>query len=441
MRLGIRRFRIYKKIAVTIFMLSISWYIVLHILDIQSPLSKTTKIRILRQSLLFGKDENFRFSRDDLNLNFKSSSTTRIENMTYDNVNDFPCTQTNDAILKLGDNDTDDIMCSSRPKYIETYLNPCFRESYSSRNKGLVFKCLPYFHILGFDKCGTTDFHNRLTQHPQIIHNSGPMGKDIYYWSWSRYGLHPSNTSVKTQLWQYKNMFHVMSVQITTMLSQSKIQLITGDATPVDVWDFRGWPEDPQNKGLQEPRFLTPHAMRHIYKNPKFFILVRNPVDRLYSDYTSRGFGFTPEKLAVDVPIAVSLITECLRTHSILHCFFSDELYQKLPVRLHVSCYSVFLREWFSVFNRKHFFIFRTEDYHSNTKEFLRQAFDFLNVDPLKDSELEAIAEESTKQKTKNNSSVGLMFSETRSILEEFFASFNQDLATLLGSTKFLWRD
>ena len=54
------------------------------------------------------------------------------------------------------------------------------------------------------------------------------------------------------------------------------------DATPMDFWDFRGWYMDPQNAGLHEPKFVTPHAMRHIYEDPKFFLLLRDPAERFY---------------------------------------------------------------------------------------------------------------------------------------------------------------
>ena len=39
--------------------------------------------------------------------------------------------------------------------------NPCWFE-----NKKL--RCIPYYHILGVSKCGTTDIYNRLVKHPHI---------------------------------------------------------------------------------------------------------------------------------------------------------------------------------------------------------------------------------------------------------------------------------
>ncbi|KAH9520053.1 Carbohydrate sulfotransferase 15 [Bulinus truncatus] len=374
-------------------------------------------------------------------LDLKPLTFIDPDNMTYDNLQEFPCSQPMEQLRDLGPYDSEDVMCYPRPSYIDSYQSPCYTERRSSVDNTLQFKCLPYFHILGFDKCGTTDLYNRLTFHPQIIRNFGALGKEIYFWSWSRYGIRYTNRTTKWRLWDYKNYFYNMTAQIKTTLAERKIQLITGDATPMDVWEFRGWPSDPQNKGLLEPRFLSPHAMRHTYRNPKFIILVRNPVDRLYSDYLFLGRGFSPEKFAVDVPIAVAMMTDCLRNQSVRQCFYSDDMYVTLPMRIHISCYSVFLREWFSVFSKKHFLVIQTEDYHNNTREYLRKVFDFLQISPLSDSELEKIVQEEIKYQTPIKKTIGPMLPETRAILEEFFARFNEDLASLMGDSRFLWRD
>ena len=63
-------------------------------------------------------------------------------------------------------------------------------------------------------------------------------------------------------------------------LLHENLDLFAGDASPPDFWDFRGWPLLPQNHGLNEPEVLTPHLMKHLYRNPKFILLLRNPTDR-----------------------------------------------------------------------------------------------------------------------------------------------------------------
>lgn len=51
-----------------------------------------------------------------------------------------------------------------------------------------MLRCLPYFHILGVDKCGTTDLYSRIAQHPHVLLNSGKLGKETGYWCWRKYG-------------------------------------------------------------------------------------------------------------------------------------------------------------------------------------------------------------------------------------------------------------
>ncbi|KAH9520054.1 Carbohydrate sulfotransferase 15 [Bulinus truncatus] len=372
-------------------------------------------------------------------MEFKKSPTPDLSDLTYDNANDFPCTMSKQELDAARPDQIEDIMCRPRPGYLKEYKNPCFLDTSNPNETRLDTFCHPYFHILGFDKCGTTDFHSRLTSHQEILFNFGVVNKELYFWSWLRFGNFFDRKYQVSKLWQYKHRFPHR--RIIDGLAKDKVQLITGDATPLDAWEFRYWPGDPQNKGLIEPRFLTPHAMRHVYANPKFILLMRDPVERLYSDYIFLRHGKTPEEFARDVLEAVSVVKDCLKTYSLRHCIFSEEMYTNLPMRIQIGCYSVFLREWFSVFDRRHFLIFRTEDYHNNTKEYLRQAFDFLQVSQLSESELEKISNKPIKHETALKKIAGPMLPETRAILEEFYARFNEDLASLLNDSRFLWRD
>ena len=67
--------------------------------------------------------------------------------------------------------------------------NPCFYVEKNSskpekhrqkvRNNHKELRCLPYFLLIGFSKCATSDLWKRLTQHPQIV---GPRRKEPHYW-------------------------------------------------------------------------------------------------------------------------------------------------------------------------------------------------------------------------------------------------------------------
>ncbi|GFO31597.1 sulfotransferase [Plakobranchus ocellatus] len=110
-------------------------------------------------------------------------------------------------------------------------------------------------------------------------------------------------------------------------------------------------------------------------------------------------------------------------------------------MRIHISCYSVFLREWLSVFHNDHFLVLRTEDYHADMKATLQRTYTFLGVRNLTGEEEAKVESQYKKHETVLKKKAGPMFPETRALLEEFFAPFNEDLAQLLGDDRFLWKD
>lgn len=79
-----------------------------------------------------------------------------------------------------------------RKTFLKNFKNPCWLEKethgVNSSYKNGVLRCLPYFHLFGVCKSGTTDLFSRLTQHPQILENLGDLHKETTFWSWGRYG-------------------------------------------------------------------------------------------------------------------------------------------------------------------------------------------------------------------------------------------------------------
>lgn len=82
------------------------------------------------------------------------------------------------------------IFIQVQPVFEKKIKNPCFYDTCHQNGTGTSrrLRCLPFFHILGVDKCGSTDLYNRLVSHPQIIPNSGVLDKEPSWWSWRRYG-------------------------------------------------------------------------------------------------------------------------------------------------------------------------------------------------------------------------------------------------------------
>lgn len=60
-------------------------------------------------------------------------------------------------------------------QFNKSYKNPCFYQTvrYEVNNEVIGrerrLRCLPYFFIIGFPKCGTSDLWNRLALHPDVV--------------------------------------------------------------------------------------------------------------------------------------------------------------------------------------------------------------------------------------------------------------------------------
>lgn len=115
-----------------------------------------------------------------------------------------------------------------------SHKNPCW----TSVNGKL--KCLPYFQGIGMDKCGTIDLFARISRHPDVVPNI--KNKETMWWSWERYGywLWSSNAR-RTYLSNYIHYFDNLALRLNNISQKKgKTQLVTGDGTPMDMWDFRG---------------------------------------------------------------------------------------------------------------------------------------------------------------------------------------------------------
>ncbi|XP_067674926.1 carbohydrate sulfotransferase 15-like [Haliotis asinina] len=213
---------------------------------------------------------------------------------------------------------------------------------------------------------------------------------------------------------------------------------ITGDGTPVDFYNFLRWKMIPQNAGLKEPVVLKPHLMKHMYKDPKFIIILRNPTERLYSDYIFLNRGDSPQSFHKDVLRAVQIEEGCMRNNSVRRCLYSLDVSRQLPTRIFIGYYSVFMKEWLNVFSREHFLVIRTEDYNNDMEGSLREVYDFLKLN-YTDDFLSKIARIPHMHVTEKKKKAGPMLEETRLLLNNLYRPYLNELADILQHRKFLW--
>ncbi|XP_030842753.1 carbohydrate sulfotransferase 15 isoform X1 [Strongylocentrotus purpuratus] len=328
----------------------------------------------------------------------------------------------------------------SLPKtYLPGYKSACWKL------KGEL-KCWPYFYLLGMPKCGTTDLWSKITMHPDVKYTV----KEPHWWARVRLGLtlaglRPSKKAflVTGNLAGYASRSNEM-VQQFKLHPSMKSRLIIGDGSASTFWDNSLW-DTWDGKRYEGPEYVTADVINVAQPDAKLIVILRNPVDRVYSDY----LYFNPIHIvSVDhfhtmVVEVIDRFNTCLQTMSFRGCTYSIKQIDNQPLhtRLLVGLYAVYVRDWFRVYPRDQLKIMRLEDWHINCTGLLPEVFDFLNLEKKSGKTIAQFCE----KKLQNGNKVGLhaigdMLPKTRKLLEDFYESPNKELSLLLGDDKYLWR-
>jgi hypothetical protein len=254
------------------------------------------------------------------------------------------------------------------------YLSDKQRDPPPERIETAHLRQLPDFVIIGTQRGGTTSLYRYLTEHPDV----GPaFRKEVHFFD--RY--------YKKGIDWYLAHFPV----------RGEAPLV-GEACPYYLFH----PDVPKRV-----REAVPHA--------KFIALLRNPVDRAYSNYqmkVKRGIETLSFEDAID--------KERERLSS------SDD-----PVSLPWRHYSYLrrglyvdqLKRWMSVFPREQFLIIKSEDFYKEPGRVLQQTLTYLGLRPWSLASFRAY----------HLSEYAEIAPSTRKRLAEYFAPYNQQLYAFLG--------
>lgn len=238
---------------------------------------------------------------------------------------------------------------------------------------------LPDFFIIGQGKCGTTSLYNYINQHPSVL---PAKKKEIRYFD----RLKNFNKGLN---W-YKDHF-----------KHKKSGEITGEASPHYLF--------------------SPVAYERIYQllpQAKFIILLRNPIDRLYSTYQMR-LRFKQFQGSFEKFIEICRWT-CEGDH-----FSTNDYAGELNLSSGI-CKGVYLNQiekWLSIFSKDQFLILAFEEFKEPQK-MMDKVFNFLKIPPYK------------KIKFRKQNSGGKyppMQTKTKKLLEEFYKPSIQNLEKFLG--------
>ncbi|XP_068597362.1 carbohydrate sulfotransferase 15 [Brachionichthys hirsutus] len=310
--------------------------------------------------------------------------------------------------------------------------------------KTFRLRCLPFFYIIGQPKCGTTDLHNSLLLHPDVKFNTL---KEPHWWTRRRFGPELAENQKRIPLEDYLDLFDLAAHNIQNAISgyssgdHRAPQFITGEASASTMWDNRAWYNVRKDKNESETTFLVQDFIHTVQPNAKIIIILRDPVERLYSDYLYfQRNNKSAEDFHQRVVESLQLFQFCLFENSLRTCVYNISLVKTLPVRLHLGMYVVFLLDWLTVFHREQILVLQLEDYSANLKGTLKKVLNFLDVGLLSEQEETALVKKPRSNgRALANRNLGPMLPATRDILREFHQPFNHKLASVLDNKAFLW--
>jgi len=256
-------------------------------------------------------------------------------------------------------------------------------------------RLMPDFIIIGTQRGGTTSLYNYLTEHPNIASAST---KEVHFFD---------KNFAKGLTW-YRAQFP-STVQKYYVERIRKQDFITGEASPYYL--------------------LHPHVPKRvaaIMPHVKLIILLRNPVDRAYSQYYHE-VELGHETLSFEEAIQ----REEERTGKEAEKLAQNEHYSSYNHQHYTylarGIYVDQLHTWMNLFPKEQFLILKSEDFYADPGTTFKQTLEFLKLP------CSAHKERKKEYKQYNNNTYSKMVAATRKRLIEYFEPHNARLYEYLG--------
>lgn len=256
-------------------------------------------------------------------------------------------------------------------------------------------RLMPHFMIIGAQKGGTTSLYQYLVEHPCIapIYIKEPHFFDIYY---------------NRSLGWYRSHFPT-SLEKYFVEHVHKHDFITGEASPYY---------------MVHP--LAPARIAKLLPNVKLILVLRNPVDRAYSQYQHQLRQPGVEPLSFEEAIdreEERLAGELQKIRENPYYFsFNHRHYSYLTRGRYID----YLPTWLKLFPREQFLFLRSEDLYRDPAAVVHETLQFLNMPQT------ALKEPKDEYRLYNGASYAKLNPSTRERLVEYFKPYNARLYEFL---------
>ena len=281
------------------------------------------------------------------------------------------------------------------------------------------FRMLPSFLIIGGAKCGTTSLYAHLIEHPNILSASIKEVNFFQYIQNSKTSFYRSHFPIKRQ------------------------NLITGEASTQYLIH----------------RFV-PKRVHELLPSVKLILLVRNPVERAYSEFhymINLGAQITDNfEDAIESELRRIKIEDEKPEFTIENSNYNH--FQPAFSYLRHGIYSNYILNWLKSFPKEQLLILNTKDLYNNLGNTLDKTFQFLNLPKYQienkipknkiDKIRPIVGRESNIFKNINSKTQTLfnvqnypeMKPKTRKSLQDFYRPYNEKLFEIIGR-RFDWND
>lgn len=306
--------------------------------------------------------------------------------------------------------------------------NPCYEECDGGYN---TVRCLPYYMIIGMPKCGTTSLYFDLTHHKDVVR--AKRKEPMYFNRMCFRGMRFAD---------YTTNFDDLRARIVAENNFSR--LISGDGSVDIAFDSKDWRHFPGNEGLLEPKYVLPFFIHKVLPKLKVIIMLRDPVERAFSDYLYEApvanYLISLEDFHQAVHRAISNYKKCQTQYSIRACAYNASL-EYYKGRLRVGMYHIFLKDWFQIYPANQILVINFDDYINHREDVLNRVARFLELSDLTEAESKLFIADHNKKNMRSNQTqaLGDMLPETRDMLRQFYRPFNVNLSRLLHSDHYLW--
>ena len=249
-------------------------------------------------------------------------------------------------------------------------------------------RVIPDFLVIGAKRCGTTSLYQHLPEHPCI--SKSPYDNMGFF-----------NDNFHLGVNWYKSFF-------PTTFTRNKIKSKFGGFLAFDV----------TTKYMEEES--TANNVYQTKPNMKIIIILRNPVDRAYSQY-HLSVRQTAERRSFEDVVEENMNRLNKESHE--HYEIKPRFSAKEDNYLKKGLYALQLKYWLKIFPRENILIVSTEEFESNQQIIYNKIFEFLNI-----SKFEV---KNTKKMEKGNYLP--MKSETRNLLLDYFRPHNHELFELIN--------